>query len=342
MFGDRQNSLVMRARAKWVKPATLGVSALLCAAASLCYGLRPDSCAAVTFWPAWAWPAMGLVLAALGASRAGKRAAVAVVLLWLLFSALFVDEAASLLHPRRLPAAGWQMAGKARVGLRVISFNCAGSPQAAAEVAAYRPDLVLLQESPGQEQVKKLARRIFAGGGEVVSGLGGSILVRGTARLVPLRPAVDLMRAHVRLSSGVEAEIINVHLTPPVVRYDLWSPACWREHAENRRTHRREMLDIAEQAALVPAATPLIVAGDFNAPAGDAIFHLLRPRLHDAFREAGIGWGDTVLNEFAVSRIDEVWVSGRLLAASVAARRTRHSDHRMVICDLVLRDSRAR
>ena len=98
---------------------------------------------------------------------------------------------------------------------------------------------------------------------------------------------------------------------------------------------RREQLRIiARQLDTVPASVPVVVGGDFNAPQGDAVFRVLQPRLHDVFREGGRGWGDTITNKIAALRIDQVWASGVLRAVDVGASMTRHSDHRMVICDL--------
>ena len=56
--------------------------------------------------------------------------------------------------------------------------------------------------------------------------------------------------------------------------------------------------------------------------------------LQDGFGEAGIGWGNTITNNLPVHRIDQIWISQGLRALAVSARRTRHSDHRMVVCDI--------
>jgi len=131
--------------------------------------------------------------------------------------------------------------------------------------------------------------------------------------------------------------VICTRLVPAVFRLDLWSPDCWREQRENRQKRREQLRVIVRRLDSVPASVPLIVGGDFNAPQGDAVFHLLQTRLHDAFREGGRGWGDTVTNDFPVLRIDQVWASEAFRAVNVVVRGTRHSDHRMVIGDLVLR-----
>jgi vancomycin resistance protein VanJ len=328
---------------------TLSLSAALCVAASICCGLRPDACAAVTIFPVWVWIVPGLLLAALGLSRKRKRPALAVSLLWLLFLVLFAEEPASLaraaigggpaIEGPSQPGAGSSEPGAARRRdeLRVVSLNCAGGSLAAArEVAEYQPDIVLLQESPSRHEVEHLARELFPGEGGALWGVDASILARG--RVVPAAQPADLriccVHAHVRLTSGLETEVVSLRLMPAVVRTDLWSPGCWREQTANRQARREQLRAIVRQIDPLPAAAPLILGGDFNAPAGDAIFRLLRPRLHDTFRESGMGWGDTILNETPLVRIDQVWASERFRAVAVHARQTRNSDHRMVICDL--------
>ena len=109
-----------------------------------------------------------------------------------------------------------------------------------------------------------------------------------------------------------------------------------REQARNRRQRRAQLRAIADRMGAIPGDLPVIVGGDFNAPQGDAVFQLLRPRLHDAFRESGRGWGDTVTNDVPFLRVDQVWVSETFRAVNVVARRTRHSDHRIVVCDLTV------
>jgi vancomycin resistance protein VanJ len=82
---------------------------------------------------------------------------------------------------------------------------------------------------------------------------------------------------------------------------------------------------------------PMIFGGDFNAPGGDGLFRPMRAYLRDAFYEAGVGWPDTIVNDSPVSRIDQVWISSELEATTLRAVETRNSDHRMVVCDVVVR-----
>jgi len=88
-----------------------------------------------------------------------------------------------------------------------------------------------------------------------------------------------------------------------------------------------------------PDGTPVIVGGDFNAPAGDRLFRVLRPRLRDSSPERPLGLSNTIVNEFPFARIDQVWIGPSFRAHAVLARKTEHSDHRLVVCDLAFTES---
>ncbi len=98
------------------------------------------------------------------------------------------------------------------------------------------------------------------------------------------------------------------------------------------------MREVVEVMHAVPAGRPMILAGDFNATAGDAVFRLLAPRLRDAFAEAGRGWGNTWPKVLPLVRIDQVWISREWQVVNVTAQRAGPSDHRMVVCDLERRN----
>ncbi len=315
------------------------VSASLCIVLTICYVARPDACAAITIIPTWAWLVPGLFLAAFNLRGRGNRKGWPVLAAWLIFLLTLAEEPWSL--GRALVRTG-RPHGEARPPgevLRVISLNCAiGNRLAAEEVVKYRPDIVLLQESPGRREVEDLARRLFGAEAGVVYGVDASLVVHGHAVASELPTGLRgyFVQARVTLTTGRDIEVISTRLLPAVFRADLWSPDCWREQMQNRRSRRDQLRAIARRIG--PVTTPMIVGGDFNAPQGDAVFRLLRPKLHDAFSEGGVGWGDTIINDFPVLRIDQVWVSGAFESDVVVARSTQNSDHRMVICDLRIKD----
>jgi endonuclease/exonuclease/phosphatase (EEP) superfamily protein YafD len=314
----------------------LGLSLLLCAMVSLCYLIRPDACAAVTIFPAWAWAAPGGFLAAIGWGYRTRRAGILVALVWLIFLFGISDEPRGLLRFTQSLASG---AGGRRVteragDIRVISFNARGDKAAANEVAQYHPDIVLLQESPSQKHVKQLARKLFGDDATFIWSHDTSIIVHGALQPVEAATPQHLVAGRARLASGFEATIISTRLHSPAFKAKLWTPECWREQRAIRVKHREQMERTRVLLSALPPDQPVIMGGDFNSPAGDAIFRLIPSRLHDTFREAGIGWGDTAFNHVPVLRVDQVWISDQLKADAVVARETVNSDHRMVVCDL--------
>jgi len=256
------------------------------------------------------------------------------------------------------PSSSWEAARRRGDAVRVVSINCAaGDKRAAAEVIPYHPDIVLLQETLERQETVELARRLFGKDAGIARGVGArspdrantprlrrsrAHIARGRVRAVPLKGLVPFafIQAHVRLTSGMSAEVFSVHFQPPVVRFDIWSPACWRDHAEKREVHREQARELAQEIASIPVTRPVIVGGDFNVPGGDGAVRAFAPRLRDTFKQGGRGWGDTVLNDMSVLRFDQIWASEQFRAANVVARMTKHSDHRMVIADLVLQQAR--
>ena len=80
----------------------------------------------------------------------------------------------------------------------------------------------------------------------------------------------------------------------------------------------------------------VILGGDFNVPQGDQSTTQLRDFASDTFGVAGRGWGNTVLNTIPVLRFDQIWASGHFRPIATWAVCSEHSDHRMVVSDMVL------
>ncbi len=311
------------------------LSAVLLIGISVSYGGRFDVLAALTVFPVWIWLVPGLILVATGFARPNRRWMTVVAVGWLVCLFGFADEPWSLL---RL-ATGPDTPTASETVIRVASLNCdIGNLNALNELAAVGADVILLQESPGRESLEKFGQKLFGEETGLVTGVDASILVRGQVVPVPLsaNQRAFFVEARARLHSGVEVEIISTRLVPAVFRLDLWSVDCWREQSENRRKRREQVREIARRIEAIPVEIPLILGGDFNAPQGDAVFRLLEPRLHETFRERGYGWGNTILNSLPVLRIDQVWTTRTIRASRVVARQTRHSDHRMVVADLIV------
>jgi hypothetical protein len=320
---------------RWRPIFGLGLSLVLCVIASIAYFLQPDSWAALLILPRWIWLVFGLLLGTFGWSQSCKLLTTITALLWLLYAVVLVEEVGSLARwcLWRDPQSG--------IAVRVVSLNCGGgNPNAAEEVLAYHPDIVLLQESPLRQDVEALARRLFGAEPGILYGPDTSIIVRGqlTPSKTTLPRDIHVAQAHVRLVSGLETVVLSVRLPPLYeLRTDLWSSGCWHAQSNARRTMRRLMDELGQQIDTIPRNTPVLVGGDFNAPAQDGPFHALQARLQDAFRYGGVGWGNTIINDLPIIRIDQIWVSDQFHTERVVARRTLHSDHRLVVCDLTIR-----
>ncbi|MGH8103142.1 MAG: endonuclease/exonuclease/phosphatase family protein [bacterium] len=322
----------------WFHAAVICPSILLLLLMSPVYYFRPDGWAAVTMFPSWVWAAAGLLFAWFGWERRTKRAAGLAFILWVAFLLCFAEEARSVVRVHRWPSAEWEVARKEGKALRVISLNASlGNPDAAAEVASFDPDIVLFQESPNPKEVEKLAHRLYGESGAAATDFDTSIIARGPLTSPPRQWSLAgmMIEARIRLGNGIELNAISVHLEPPRARLDLWSPSEWADARLERQRRREQLSRIVAKASTWSGNLPLIIGGDFNAPAGDAIFRLLSPHLHDAFREGGRGWGNTVLNDYPVHRFDQIWVSRHFRALAVRAVKTVHSDHRLVISDLL-------
>jgi len=323
----------MRSSVYRVRIAVLLLSMLLCAGLFSCYWARPDRATAVTIIPPliWAVPGLGMAMVGLG------RARLLTVLLWMIFLLTFA-EPFSLVRGLRGPETGFDVARRQGKAVRVITINAAGAGEALEQVVPYGPDIVVLQEPPDPEHVEEVAKRLFGLEAAAVYGTDCDILYRG-------RPPADrrrqtTARARVKLGSGEEIAVLGTHLASTRPSFHLWLRDRWHRLAQDRRMRREEMREVVGVMDAVPAGTPIILGGDFNAPAGDAVFSLLRPRLRDAFAEAGRGWGNTWSSTLPLVRIDQVWVSSEWRAVNVVARWAGPSDHRMVVCDLERRDEK--
>ena len=303
----------------------------------LVYLVGGDGVAAVRFYPSWGWVVLGIFLALVGRG-AGKWWSVLVIFGWAIFAGFFVVEAESLVR-------GW-LAGDERyvafqrneAVIRVISLNCAGGQLVAAEeVLGYEPDVVLLQEAPGREAVEALAAGLFGELGEVVWNSDTVIVARGEIeeKAFDHVKEVSMTQAYIKLFSGKEVEVMCVHLLPPASGINLFSQRVWREHKADRQKRREQVEKIVEQVEKVEGEVPIIVGGDFNVAGGDESLSGLGGLLRDGFDEGGFGWGNTAINEFPLWRVDQVWISKDLAAKAVYTVKTKYSDHRMVIADLV-------
>lgn len=285
-----------------------------------------------TIFPVSIWFVAGLSLAIFfGGPRKWRTG---LVIAWLIAATVLGDAPQSMI--RQFIPSGPDATDKGNE-VRVVSLNCLSKPGAVRECMSLEPDIILLQEFPYRAALQQIAADfpVYS----VVWSTDASILVRGsvTPFATPRKLTGGYVCANVHLTNGVKFKVASLRLIHSPLRFDIWNRQAWSEFARNRRQRRKQLTDILRGINAPLQEDPIVIGGDFNAPARDAIFDLLKPNLRDAFPEAGRGWGKTIVNDFPVQRIDQVWISSHFHAQSVTARKTLHSDHRMVVCDLLLR-----
>lgn len=304
-----------------------------------CFSRQPDRFAAFTVTPIWVWGAIGLALSC-GAFYF-LRAALSLVLtaVWAVTILVGADEARLLMKPGgETPVPGPAAAYRNQAVVRVLTLNCAhlefGDPTE--DIAAWQPDIVLLQEiSPGD--LFRIRTALYGKGGDQRFHVTNGIATRWKVEREVRNSLFREQQLTVRRPDGVEIEVVNVHLKSAETNLALWKPSAWREHRADRQSRRSELyigLQLLHQTTT--PERPVLFGGDFNCPASDPSRLLLEGEFTDAFAAAGTGWGDTFQRRVPILRLDRLYTTPQLTAVRCAAVTTRHSDHRMVVADFLL------
>ncbi len=306
-----------------------------------CYSRQPDRFAAFTVMPIWLWGGIGLLLATLAFYFLRASLSLVMTGVWAITLLIGADEArvlANLGKPQPLPGPAEPFEGKAVI--RVITMNCAifgyGSP--AADIAAWQPDIVLLQDAY-PHQVRQIADTLYGGLGDYRAHLTNGVSTRWKILEEVRDPTRRDQQVKIQLPDGREILVVNVHLATAATDLRLWNKSAWTEHRKNRAVRLRELAitrEVLEQTTDFPE-TPTIFGGDFNAPATDIVHRMLGRDFVDAFAVAGTGWGNTYQRRFPVLRIDHLYATPHFVPVRCRVVASRHSDHRMVVADFLLK-----
>nr|AUN35818.1 hypothetical protein [uncultured bacterium] len=338
-MGDKRAKVSSSKRAP-IRTFLLGLSGFAAAFLTYAYQAQPDDLAGLTIVPACIWIIPGILSILWFSGRGRKMLAFTVFALWALFTTTSVEEVWSLARRDKFPTSTWQAARNEGKTIRIASLDCVDSQtQAAAEVKTLdpKPDIILLQKSPSQEELQKLATELFGGEGAVMWSTDTSIIVHGKVTPKTTDPNSLFVHGTVDLSTGKQIEVIDVCLLPAVIRYDFWSRDFWRAHRDARRERRKQIDSIIKEMNTVPATTPLVVGGNFNCAVEDGSLLPLRVGLREAFRTSGRGNCNTITNRYPVERVDQIWVTDTLQPEWFAATKTSSSNHRLVVSDFSIR-----
>lgn len=311
-----------RRKGRWFDIAV----AVLATAFVALYRILPDWAAALTIWPAWI-PFAALALSPLTLIR--KNAWKKPVFQSLAIGAIglaVMDSPASLFRSPQ------------QAELTVVSLNCAGGiSEAMQEVAAFQPDIVLLQERPDAKSIQSFALELFAEDNTII-GADAAVISRWPilkSSGAPTRQNMNHAWAIVAHPKGNVA-ICSLRFQPPIFRLDLWSPDAWQTFTRNKTQRRKEIEEFTN--ALPPEfKSPdhfSIIGGDFNTPPDWTITYPIADiGMRETFAVHGAGLGGTAVNDYPAVRIDQIWVRG-LEARGTFSVKTVHSDHRMVVAGL--------
>jgi len=302
---------------------------------------QPDRLAAFTVMPVWAWGGAGLLLSC--SAFYFLRASLSLILtgIWAMTILLIADEAKSLTNfSKETPLPGSPAAWQGTPVIRLVTLNCAGYEfgDPAQDLAAWEPDVLLLQEvSP--LQVKSIADTLYGGRGDYRFHDTSGIVTRWKIKREVRNATYRDQQVTVLDPAGHEIEVVNLHLTSAATDLSLWNRGTWREHQNVRQKRAQELsvaLQLLEQTSPFPQRATLL-GGDFNSPASDPVHLQLARDFTDAFNAAGTGWGDTFQRRIPILRLDCLYSTSQFTPIRCRAFTTRHSDHRMVVADLILR-----
>jgi endonuclease/exonuclease/phosphatase family metal-dependent hydrolase len=305
---------------------------------SLFYFTQPDALAALMLVPPWVWFGLGL-LSFLPVIRHYRLIQFRFALMvWMTFLVLHVEQATTLWKVTQWPSRTYQSHCLNNQCMRVISMNCGdGGIRTVEEALPLEPDIILLQESPGVTQLEQLAMKHYGPQAIVVYSWNASLITRG--ELVEKTIAEDgrFVSARVKIAGGEHLDIVSLRLSPPSFRIDFWSSEFWKDHQRIRKVHRQEIEAVTTKLKLDSAPGPTIIGGDFNSPDYDAAFTSLHDNYRSSFSTSGRGWGGTGTNDWPLFRVDHIWTSQKNIDVGACwSQKTKHSDHRMVIADLIL------
>lgn len=328
---------------RFIPSLLIGGSVTLHLICLVLYTRLPDRFAAFTTFPIWVWGFFGLAACAFAYLFYKARLSLFFSVVWLFTLFLLADESLVIgSNHGQGPQSGRAKPFQGSPTIRVATLNCAGQANFEKFLAGFQPDIVFLQEIPHSYLLKNFTDTLYNGQGDYRYNNVNrcAVIVRGTLDREIKVPNFRSQHLTTTLPDGRKIQVVNLHLQAASTNLRLWTRDCWREHRTNRQLRRLELsyaLGVLQQKTAYPRI-PALVAGDFNAPANDAVYQLLKPDFVDAFNASGSGWGNTFHRAAPLLRIDHIFASKqRFIPVRSRAFTIPDSDHRLLIADFILK-----
>lgn len=305
-----------------------------------CYAKQPDSLAAFTVLPIWFWGGFGLILSVFAFCFLRAPLSLIVTALWAVTLSFAMDEAKALSnfsHPVIQPSR--QSTSQNSQIIRVATVNCAylaaGNP--IEDLKAWNPDIVLLQQIH-PHQIPLLSSQLFGKNADSRALQTNAIITRFPIIREVRTQNTRNQQITIQLPNKTEIEVLNLHLATAATDLRFWNKSSRKNHTINRQHRRHELATILKTLELTTSShtTPVILGGDFNAPANDVIHLQLPHDFIDSFSAVGRGWGNTFHRRFPILRIDHIYSSPYLQPLSSGTIISKKTDHRILISDLLL------
>lgn len=156
-----------------------------------------------------------------------------------------------------------------------------------------------------------------------------------STRTHPLSPATHRVILETIIDiNGRHLTVFNLHyaVRPQAIPRKQVS---WLTYMHNKARLATEQTGAVIRAAAV-APKPILIAGDFNNPPRGPLYRTIATWYRDAFREAGWGFGYTLVTRFPYMRVDYCFLSEGLAVKRCYVPRVYASDHFPVVVEAVL------
>ncbi len=230
--------------------------------------------------------------------------------------------------------------------LEVVTYNMRANPDGLeAWLRTLNADIVTLQEVP--ESYTKGAPALLEAYPHQVSqpeAWGKMVLSRYPLTEMSSVGTEKIQRIEIKID-GRSVALYNVHLRWPIGEPRFSSLPWFEVNALSRYddTIRNQQIGLLIDS-LRQESLPYVVTGDFNMSQHAATYGRVAEVMQDAFRAAGVGWGNTWPAELQsglpvplLLRLDYIWYSDAFDIAEVERGPKLASDHLPVRATLVLR-----
>lgn len=305
---------------------------------AICLLNRWDSMVAVTLIPVWAWAALGMAVSLACWLVCRELAPLVMFCLFLAAGIGFSEETLTIIRELGVAIRGGKTQDTAaEKPFRVVNVNSAGSVEALKKAIDGQPDVVIIQQAPGETELEAVADQLYGVDRCVSMHKTSAIIARGVWLGEIGDSESATMHVRLKLADGVILDITNLDLGDLIPRFNIWRPSVWKELMDTRISNRRLVRACLGENEITSNDIGRIVAGGFGTPPGDDVFRPLETSgLIDTFRAAGIGWGNTYPSDYPFLRIDQIWVSPNLEPVKSITRLNSSSPRRTVVCELRL------